>query len=110
MNGVWLLERLSEGNLDVSAAVSFIPASAVSVRLKMALVIPQELLSYLSYLSYSVLLVPVPFFVLLHASMTGGTVRSLLQSLVAEWRRENRARAEVSAETATVVEPTTMGI
>lgn len=58
----------------------------------MALVIPQELLSYLSY---SVLLLPVPFFVLLHASLTGGTVRSLLQSLVVERRRENRARAEV---------------
>ena len=66
----------------------------------MALVIPQELLSYLSY---SVLLVPVPFFVLLHASITGGTVRSLLQSLVAERRRENRARAEVSAEKAATV-------
>lgn len=57
-----------------------------------ALVILQELLSYLGY---SVLLVPVPFFALLHASLTGGTVRSLLQSLVASWRRENRARAEV---------------
>lgn len=61
-----------------------------------ALVILQELLSYLGY---SVLLVPVPFFALLHASLTGGTVRSLLQSLVASWRRENRARAEVSEQT-----------
>ena len=73
-----------------SAAVPYLRGLGVAVLAMVALVILQELLSYLSY---SALLVPVPFFALLHVSLTGSTLRSLLQGLVAEW--QSRVRAEV---------------
>eukprot|EP00435_Cladocopium_sp_Y103_P034311 s535_g8.t2 len=89
------LPELTASDYQKTLAVGATSAGAekTEVAVAMALVMLEELLSYLSY---SVLLVPVPFFVLLHASLTGGTVQSLLQSLMAEWQsRENRARAEV---------------